>query len=312
MIDPTTDTRGGSMKSATLAAVAVAAVVFAACSGDVGPSRAETVEPITGVAVPERFADWSAESAALVDELGAACVDIGGEAMADQQLVDAALVQADVVRFGWAELEPFWFGPAADRRSKYLVDWEIAPAEVDTVVNGADPIDAASVRDVIGADQRGLEAIEYLFAGPVDGRDCEYAQAIGAVISEEAEALATAWTTFGPQLAVDDAAANDALTNMVSESLFVTSSVGDGDGSELQAHRLAGVRWVMVGDETIAGLAPLLSPEVLELLTSDLDAAAADPQGQPVSYVQSTIQTNVVSELGIPVMFSDADGDGGS
>jgi Imelysin len=300
------------MKSAPLAIV-IATVLLAACSGDDGPGRAETLEPITATAVPARFAAWSADSVALVDALDAACATAAGDgSVADQQLVDDALAQADVVRFGWAELEPFWFGPAADRRSKYLIDWEIAPTEVDAIVAGSEPIDAASVRDVIGADQRGLEAVEHLFAGPVDARRCAYATAIGAVIVEEADALAAEWTTFGPTLATDDAAANDALTDIVSESLFVTSSVGDSDGGELQAHRLAGVRWVMLGDGDVSGLAPLFGDDVVEQLTSELDAAAADPSGEPAMNVQRTIETNVVSELGIPVKFSDADGDGGA
>ena len=105
------------------------------------------------------------------------------------------------------------------------------------------------------------------------------------------------------------------------------SGLGVADGLA----RLAGLRGVLLGSDGAGGLAPLMSDELVERLDADIAAAeaawAAIPAplraatvAQPdlteaaraaTKQVQITISTEVVSQLGVVVGFSDTDGDSG-
>jgi hypothetical protein len=201
-------------------------------------------------------------------------------------------------------LVPFWFGPVDDRRSAFVVDPRVNAADVDELLAGDEPVDAASLRDLAGADQRGLGTVEHLLATPPSERGCDYASGATALIVEEGAALTEDWTTFGPTLAPDDAQANDSLRDIVSGALRAVEMAGDEPGTPGTAARLAGARWALLGDgDDITGVAPLLADATVEQLAAEFDAADA-------MALERTIVTEVVSELGISVNFSDADGDG--
>ena len=134
-------------------------------------------------------------------------------------------------------------------------------------------MDATSLRELVGADQRGLGAMELLAAGPIDERACAYLLGAAELIAGETAALANEWTTYGPTLAADDEAANATLDELVSETIFalpLTSS-----DNPMAAGQLAGARFALVGDGSSKGISPLLDDAVVEQLEADFDALAA-------------------------------------
>ena len=267
----------------------------AACGGDDAPTRADVVASITDDAVAARYAEFDAAAAGLGDAVDDWCA--GGPA-------DAVVTQVAGVRSEWLELVPFWFGPVDDRRSVFIVDPRVNVEDVDELAAGVEPVDATSLRDLAGADQRGLGAVEHLAAGEASERACEYASGATALVVEEGAALADEWTSFGPTLAGSEEQANDSLRDIVSGALRAIEMAGEEPGTPGAAARLAGARWVLLGDgNENSGLAPLLADSTVEQLTAEFDAADA-------MALERTIVTEVVGELGISVNFSDADGDG--
>jgi predicted lipoprotein len=99
--------------------------------------------------------------------------------------------------------------------------------------------------------------------------------------------------------------------------------------ADLQA-RVSGIRAVLVGDDTAKGLGPLLGDDLTGRLRAEFDAAdaalaAIDPPLREavaihrddvqnaraaLQAIQVTVNTEVVSNLGITVGFGDVDGDG--
>lgn len=284
-----------------------ATLLFSAC-GDDGSSRAAAVAAITIEAVPSRFRQFADAAAVLDSDAAQWCRSGQGEPL---------LASVEAVRAEWVSLLPFWFGPVMDRRSRFVVDPTVIEREVAQLLDGTDPIDAASLRDLYGADQRGLAAIEQLVdivdgSAPTD-RECDYVTASGALVAEEAAALSADWELAGPQFAGSEAAANEAIESMVNEILFGIVGLADDPDIAAAASKLAGMRWAILGDSTRGddanGISSLLDAEVVEQLVFEFDAAVG-LDADAVKALEVTITTNVVSALGLSVQFSDADGDG--
>lgn len=277
-----------------------------ACGGD-QVSRADAVGALTDTAVPERWAELGSSAATMQASVEAWCVS--GES-------NALTNDIHDVRANWSRLAPFWFGPAMDRRSSVIIDPFVRADDIDDLLNGTEPLDAAVLRNLYGADQRGLQAIDYVAdsaseAMPSD-RQCSYARASATLVAEEAAALADEWSTAGPAMSVDEASANDALGGMVNEILFALSSMSDAEPTVADA-KLAGVRWALIGtagDTTDVGISALLDDDIVEQLATELDGAAATLDDESRMNLERTITTNIVSALGLSVQFSDADGDG--
>ena len=141
-----------------------------------------------------------------------------------------------------------------------------------------EPVDATSLRDLAGADQRGLGAVEHLAAG--ERRRNERASTPSGpptLVVDEGAALADDWATFGPTLAGRRRAGQRLAARHREWSARVPSRwparSPDTPGAEA---RLAGARWVLLGDgDEIAGLAPLLADATVEQLAAEFDAADA-------------------------------------
>lgn len=273
--------------------VALSLLALAAC-GDPGPSRSEVVGAMTEEWVPERYA----EAAELADEVVSAVENWCTSG--DPSEARAAVAEA---RGAWLRLRPFSFGPANDRRSMFIIDPPAREEDVDALGEQGHAVDADSLRDLAGADQRGWGAVDHLLAGENSDRRCEYAIGAASLTAAEFALLADDWAEYGPTLASGDDQANVALRNIVSESLFAAQMVTDEPDPTFDAERLTGIRLALLGDDTHAGLVPLLSDDVVERLTSELDTGDAGA-------VQITISTDIVGQLGTTVNFSDADGDG--
>ena len=291
-----------AVRSVLAALTAVGVLVLSSC-GDDGPSRSAVVADMTDTVVPERYEGLTSESASLMALVEAWC---GGDARASE-VVD----QVVVARTQWVGLAPFWFGPVAEQRSRFIIDWEVDHEEIDELAASDQPVDAESLRELAGADQRGLGAVEYLAAGELDDRRCDYARGSAALVDEETSMLAAEWSTQGPTYASDEDAANDTLGNMVSETLFALAMVPDTADADVARAQLDGARWALIGDGGAhVGISPLLNDDVVDQLATEFDAAAANLDEASVMALERTIKTNVVSALGLTVNFSDADGDG--
>lgn len=261
--------------------------------GDSGPTRAEVVGAVT-TTVSDRYAAFADD----VERLGTAV-----DEWCETGDAETALSTVDAARARWIELSPFWFGPGNDRRSMFVVDPLPNPDDVDALADGDDqPVDATSLRELTGGDQRGLGSLEVLLASPPTPRRCDYARGLVGLVSEEGDALTEAWLTYGDEVAADDESANVALRNIISQSLFAVRMAAEPD-DELADARLAGVRWALVGGGGHDGITALLSDDTVIRLTGELDAANA-------AAAEITITTAVVGELGTTINFSDADGDG--
>lgn len=275
-----------------------------ACSDD-APRRGGTVAAMTDGVVP---ADWSvfAEQARALDVATEQLCAGGNGEVAD---VSSAVASS---RDAWTYLNPWWFGPVMDRRSRFVVDSDVERAEIEELLDNGEPIDAAALRDLYGADQRGLGAIDSVLSATLDERACEFVLANAELVRIEADALAGDWADYGPMLGADDAAANEAIELMVNESLFALAALRNETDAAVADATLRGIEWAMVGDgtDTAAGIAPLLDDDVAVQLAERLTAAIEDPSDANLMDVEVTITTNVVSALGLAVQFSDADGDG--
>lgn len=277
---------------AALALVSTFAVAAAGC-GESGPSRADVVGASTSEIVPGRYADTATRADGVVDAVDTWCD--GG----DPALVAEAVASA---RGAWVELRPFSFGPANDRRSMFVIDPQVRTIDVDALGEDGQDVDAQSLRELAGADQRGWGAVEHLATGENTDRRCDYARGAAELSATELGLLADDWTTYGPSLAATDAA-DVALRNIVSESIFAAQMAVDEPDPVLDTHRLNGIRLAILGDGPTEGIAPLLTDDLVDRLDGELDAGDA-------MAVQITISTDVVGELGTTVNFSDADGDG--
>ena len=276
---------------ATLTLITV--VLLAGCSDD-GPSRSDAVGELTQAAVPARYAQLAELAEPLPAEVAAWCAD--GDATALTAVIGD-------VRAAWLAQSPFWSGPVMDRRSRFAIDPTANPGTIDELVAGDQPVDATSLRDLSSASQRGLGAIEYLVTTAPTERTCAYATGAAVLVTDETAAVADEWQTFGPSLAADDETANMALRDVVSDALGALRIVKDDPEAAGNDARVAGVRWLLLGDDVAPGLAPLLSDATVEQLIAEFD-------GEAVNEYERTIASSVVGELGITVNFSDADGDG--
>lgn len=184
---------------ATLLVVAVAAGCAPVPLSD-GDRRVALRETTERVIVPTyaELSDRTAELAALLEELASAPGDV------DLQAVREAYLEA---RQPLEEAEAFGFGPAADSSAKAALDQSPVDAEkVEAELGSEVELSVAHLRS-LGANKRGLHAIEYLLF-PSDDPDVEaallsseeagerrrqFAAAAGAIVAEKAENLRRAW-----------------------------------------------------------------------------------------------------------------------
>lgn len=336
------------MSRSTLVAASLACVA-AACGGPEPPSRSEVLATLADEFIVPGYELAAAAFGTLDTVTGQLCA-----APDEAGLTEARVALADARRH-WKGIEAVWVGPVMDRRSWALIDWPSNATEIrDLIDDPAVTIDAAYIKDYVGADQRGLGTAELLLGDDVDslaGRPCDYLRSAVVIANDEIRAVATLWTGGD---AVEQLLA-DGIDPLVNDALFLTRKMSDmelggalgtrngtpdpeaivegprGLGTEDGPARLQGLRAVLLGSDGAGGLAPLLSDELVERLDADLATAEAAwsvipaplraaAVSQPAlveaahaatKQLQITISTEVVSQLGVAVGFSDLDGDSG-
>ncbi len=287
-----------------VASVALAAVPVA-CGG--GDERSDTLADLADqIAVPA-YGDLADSTAELTQAVTALCDTPSVETLA---VAHDALGEA---RYAWSATEAMWLGPVMDARSWAAIDWPIATAEIEELISDEDSaLDVESLATRIGADQRGLGAVEYVLGTPgqsaaleelTDPRRCQYLVGVATVVSDEAQDLEQAWATeadggepFAETMAQADAGTLDMLVN---DSLFLLEAIGDAElgralglldaepdasnivegpaglGVDDIAAHLVGLRHVLVGDGANSGVAPLFDDGLAQRLRDQFDAADA-------------------------------------
>ncbi len=328
--------------------MAAVACVAAACGGPEPPSRPEVLTALADEFIVPGYEEASSALRTLDTATRQLC------ATPDEARLAEARVALAGARRAWKGIEAAWVGPVMDRRSWALIDWPANAGEIHELIDdtSVSTIDAAYIKDYVGADQRGLGAAELLLGGDADslaGRPCDYLRSAVVIANDEVTAVLALWTGGD---AVEQLLA-DGIDPLVNDALFLTRKMSDmelgvalgtrGGTPDLEAivegplglgvadgrARLAGLRRVLLGSDGAGGLAPLMSDELVERLDADIAAAeaawAAIPAplretavAQPdaveaaraaTKQVQVTISTEVVSQLGVVVGFSDTDGD---
>lgn len=336
--------------SRTLLAAAAVAFVATACGGPEPPSRPEVLTTLANEVIVPGYEEARSALGALDAVTRQLCA-----APDEVNLTEARIALADARRH-WKGIEAAWVGPVMDRRSWSLIDWPTNEEQIRELIDDTSvpTIDAAYIKDYVGADQRGLGTAELLLAGDAEsvaGRPCDYLRSAVVVADDEIEAVLALWTAGD---AIEMLAA-DGVDPLVNDALFLTRRMGDmelggalgaldrdadpeaivegprGLGVQDGLARLAGLRAVLLGTDGTGGLSPLLSEDLAERLDADLTAAEAAWSAIPAplraasvaqpglveaaraatKQLQITISTEVVSQLGVAVGFSDLDGDSG-
>ena len=177
----------------TLAAVALATaalLLVAGCGGGEDSERDDVVGDITADAAGLVEA-LPVQARALTEAISRACED-----PADTAMLDAAREAVKETQEAWRRAEIVWLGPLMGREVQGVVEWPADPEGIEDLVTGdePDPLDAEAVRTGLGADTRGLGAMEVVLHGAaLDARRCEYLVAVAEVVEQELTADAEAW-----------------------------------------------------------------------------------------------------------------------
>ena len=220
---------------------------------------------------------------------------------------------------------------------------------IEALVESGEPVTVDAMRQ-LGADQRGLRAIEWLFFGTGSdalvegaGRRCQMAESAATLVEEAARTV-----TEGLDESSSDRSTQEELDDVVNDLIFAvqevadrrlgiaTGSTNEGVPAPGEAQGAAGIggreaEAVIEGVAAVyeGGLSPLVAAgfaatdeRVLSRLTdlgellgalpdsfeeaSPQDLAAAE---EATRALHRTLSTEVVSVLGVTLMFGDTDGD---
>ncbi len=213
----------------------VATTVAAGCGGG-PPARGDVLADLVDDAMVPAYELLAAETAELAAATTGLC-----DALTPSDLVAArgALVDARAV---WSYTEPMWVGPVMERRSWAVVDWPIARDEIEALIADTTiELDAERLGRRIGADQRGLGAVEYILGRSGDDeavlealgdeRRCRYLTGITALIADETALILADWTMdfegSGPYQKIFTAADGDGLDKTVNNALFLLEAMTD-------------------------------------------------------------------------------------
>jgi predicted lipoprotein len=341
------------------AAALLVALSLTACTGSAGaastapPTTAEgeadrraALDQINNEVIIPAYGELEDAASRLVESTTALCARPSGEALAEARAV-------------WEETWSAWLRTTAHSAQvdemRLEASFTFAPdiEGIEGLVAGSDPVTVEAMRQ-IGADQRGLRAIEWLLFGAgaealADGaeRRCEVTMSASTLV-EEAATTVTAALDDTPS----DSSSQEELDDVVNDVTFAVQEVADRrlgiatgstnegvpapedaqgaaaiGGREAEAV-IEGVDAVYLGGGE-GGLSPLVAAgfaatdervlarlgELAELLAALPDSLEeADPDDlaaaeEAARALHRTLSTEVVSVLGVTLMFGDTDGD---
>ena len=301
-----------SRSGAEFRPVAVLVIVGAVCAaGAVGcgagtPDRGDVLGDLADEVIVPAYERLAASTEALAGTTAELCSTLDPD---DWAAARRALGEA---RADWSYSEAMWVGPVMERRSWAVIDWPISPSEIEDLI--ADPaveIDYDRLARRIGADQRGLGAVDYLLGSPgaadlddlADPRRCAYLAGTAEVAAAEAALLPADWTDDfegeGPYRAVFVDSDGSGLDDVVNDAVFLLEAITDlelgaalgemgreadpsriaegpaGLGAADLADRLEGLRAVLIGPDDAGGLSSLLGDDLTGRLAARFASAAA-------------------------------------
>lgn len=289
------------MRVRLIGLLVAAAAILAACDL-LAPSRENVLGDLADSTIVPAYEEFAAAADGLHAAADRLCQDPLAESLA------GARQALEIAQSAWGRTEAMWVGPVMERRSWGRINWEPDPGQIEELIAADDVVlDQDRLSKRIGADQRGLQAFEYvLVEGDAavselgDPRRCRYLTGIAAVIVNEADLIVADWNTGddeGPyrELFADaergdlDAAVNDAvflLQKITDQELGLALGLGGaepdpdaavegpaGRGAQRLRDRLAGLRAMLVGTGSGRGFSPLLEEELAERLRGQLDDA---------------------------------------
>ena len=214
------------------------ATVVAAC-GDSPPSRQDVLGDLADEVIIPAYDSFLASSSSLAEAVSDLCASLdssegvseraggatgtdgevgmseeAGTANSDTAISDAAAEGAlnsvydalEASRASWSFSEAMWVGPVMERRSRAVIDWDIDAEQIEArIADTSFALTADNLATRVGADERGLSAVEYVVGSPsapeaaiaklANPRYCEYLAAATQVVVAEAELLVSDWTT---------------------------------------------------------------------------------------------------------------------
>ncbi len=289
------------MRIAVTALLLLAAAMLAACDL-LAPSRGNVLADLAESTIVPAYEEFAESAGALRAAADQFCQAPSGESLGRTR---DALESAQAA---WGRTEAMWVGPVMQRRSWGRINWVPDHEQIEELIADDEIVlDQDRLSKRIGADQRGLQAIEYVLgAGDEalaelgDPRRCQYLAGVAAVVVAEADLIVADWNSGdedGPyrELFSDvergdlDAAINDAvflLQKIADQELGLALGLGGdppdperavegpaGQGVQRLRERLGGLRAMLVGDGERKGFSPLLGGELTERLDGRLAAA---------------------------------------
>lgn len=218
-----------------LGSIALVAALLTGC-GSGSPPRAEVLADLAEQVVVPAFEDLQARTGALADAAGRLCDDPSADRLDEAR---SALIEA---RAAWSYSEAMWAGPVTERRSWALIDWPISTEQIEELIaDSGIELDYERLSRRIGADQRGLGAIEYMLGSPDAGpgalealrdpRRCSYVAGVADVIADEAALLLDDWAVDfdggGPYRRIFADPDGMGLDSVVNDSLFLLEDMAD-------------------------------------------------------------------------------------
>ncbi|MDE0269147.1 MAG: imelysin family protein [Acidimicrobiaceae bacterium] len=227
--------------------------IFAFGCNNAPPARSEVLADLADQVIIPAYGQFELDAKALHSSVVDLC------ASPNEELLSQARQTLKKTRNSWSHLEAMWVGPAMGRRSWAVVRWPVAVDEIEQLIaDEAVVLDFDRFANRVGADQRGLGAVEYLLhhssrtvdkaegadtaktnASEVDGeptvfadpRRCEYLLQITDVIQQEAIWLIDAWLESydnGPAYKSQfSTAGSESLDSLVNDSLFLLEAITD-------------------------------------------------------------------------------------
>lgn len=287
-------------KKRRFASCGFALALLASACGSADADRGDALESAAMQTIVAAYEGFAADAGALDEAAVGFCADPSLESMS---AVGSATADAHA---SWAFTESMWIGPVMDRRSWAVIDWPIAEDEIDELLADTTiDLDAERIGQRIGADQRGLGAIEHLLDGDLSAFDdphrCDYLLAVTEVIGDEAELIVADWTIGsggeGPWSSVIGTDADTNIDALVNDAVFMLEASADaelgtalgemdreqdiealvegplGFGVDELRGRMAGLRALFVGTPDARGISELLGDDLAVRLGEQLDAA---------------------------------------
>lgn len=291
--------------AAALVVVGAVCVALAGCGAGT-PDRGDVLGDLADEVIAPAYERLAASTQALAGATAELCSTLDPD---DWAAASRALEEA---RADWSYSEAMWVGPVMERRSWAVIDWPISPAEIeDLIADTAVEIDYDRLARRIGADQRGLGAVDYLLGPPgaadlddlADPRRCAYLAGVAEVAAAEAALLPADWADDfedeGPYRAVFTDPDGSGLDDVVNDAVFLLEAITDlelgaalgemgreadpsrigegpaGLGAADLVDRLEGLRAVLIGPDGAGGLSPLLGDDLTGRLAARFASAAA-------------------------------------